>query len=341
MLCNHVRLQQSSRTSQCCVRVSFGTPRAQNVRVKKIGPKAAKSAFSRHAPICKQRIQDGHKNNDNPLASKYVHYERATRAGMAGRMMGTFRGASRPTSLASTIAWPKPAWTSVRQITQSLTYSQKSGSDHDDLQSFLAYAKRHGLDETSNVFKGTKYEYRVIESLREYGLELERIGRAGDRGKDFEGTWKLHKHTKKQPNEVSVVGQCKATKVGPAEVRQLIGTSTGGRDCIRILVSKYKASKGTVQEVRGSTQPMVFVQMNTDGEVNQFLWNPAATEAGLGRLGMTVRYGGDTGVGDASREAEGSKHTETIVLTWDGRPWRPKSKKSKAKRNVILPRAPK
>lgn len=67
---------------------------------------------------------------------------------------------------------------------------------HGDLKSFLAYARRTGLNSTSTTYRGTLYEYVVQETLKRYGFELVRMGGRGDGGVDMLGFWRLAGATK-------------------------------------------------------------------------------------------------------------------------------------------------
>lgn len=264
---------------------------------------------------------------------------------MAARFGRTALLIKRPGLFSTRVLIPNPPWTSLRCFSQSTLRLERKKANHHDLRSYLEYAKKSGVDQTSNVFKGTKYEYLVIDTLKSYGLELNSIGRRGDRGKDFEGVWKLHKHTKKQPNVMWVIGQCKARKVGPKEVRELDGTSSGNRECTRLLVSNSKSSKGTSEAIQASSTPMAFLQVTEDGDLVQCFWNSAAAEAGLGRLGTTMRYGGRSGSRGNSSGSGSSTPLGTIALTWAGKLWRPRVRKgiktAVKNRKITKPRAAK
>ena len=63
--------------------------------------------------------------------------------------------------------------------------------NHNNLTTFLAYARRTGLNPVSTTYRGTLYEYLVQSVLRAYGMDLIRVGGRGDGGVDMVGTWSL------------------------------------------------------------------------------------------------------------------------------------------------------
>lgn len=231
--------------------------------------------------------------------------------------------------------------TSIRQFTQTAFPFERNKANHHDVRSYLEYLERNGKDPNSNIAKGTRFEYRAIEALKPYGLDLGRVGKTGDKGKDVVGVWKLHKHTKGHPNEIRVLGQCKAKKVGPEEVRGLIGTSSGARHCLKYLMSTHESTKGVSDEIDACTEPMGFIQITVDGDVLQWFWNDAATQAGLVRYGTTMRYRNSPNDQGTSCNNRDNKPIGTVVLTVDGKLWRPRARKpaktAKAKRNVTMP----
>ena len=89
-----------------------------------------------------------------------------------------------------------------------------SSTSHESLATFLAYATRTGLDPTSTVYVGTRYEYRCQAALRALGFALTRCGGRADAGVDLYGTWTLPN----QSQPLRVVVQCKALA---SKVRQV------------------------------------------------------------------------------------------------------------------------
>lgn len=310
-------------------------------------PEADEDATEASVLVHRQRMHGALKDRRLLVGSEVVAHGRANYTEMKARMIRTIPWPRWPTALSIwAFVKPRPIQTIIRQLfTQARPRLRKPLPKHNDLHSYLEYLNKSGKDPTTNVQKGTKYEYLVIDSLKAYGLELSRVGQAGDRGIDFEGIWKLYKHTKEHPHAVRVIGQCKASKAGPAEVRGLDGSDAGPRDCIRFLVSLHEASKGTTEAVQASGKPMAFVHINENGEVIQFRWNHAATAAGLGRIGTRLKYSRDTAIKETLEGDVVSKPTPIVELTCDGKPWRPRrqrvTKATVQKRSVTIPKAQK
>jgi hypothetical protein len=68
------------------------------------------------------------------------------------------------------------------KATSGLKAIIRSSDEHHDLQSFLEFAERKKLDQETAVYKGTHYEYVVMEALKPFGFHLERIGKSNDKG---------------------------------------------------------------------------------------------------------------------------------------------------------------
>ncbi|CAG9936975.1 unnamed protein product [Clonostachys rosea f. rosea IK726] len=108
------------------------------------------------------------------------------------------------------------------RLSEKLLYPEnRTASQHRDLPTFLAYAKRTGLDEKSTVFVGTHYEYTIAGTLSRYGFSLQRVGGASDCGVDLLGTWTPPKTRRVMKTLV----QCKAgaQRAGPNLMRELEG----------------------------------------------------------------------------------------------------------------------
>ncbi|EAW14182.1 uncharacterized protein ACLA_072150 [Aspergillus clavatus NRRL 1] len=187
---------------------------------------------------------------------------------------------------------------------------------HNDLDSFLAYAQRTSLPQTSTSYIGTHYEYTVQQTLRRSAFDLHRVGGRDDAGIDLVGTWHLPQH--EHPLRVFV--QCKSlkTKLGPNLVRELEGTfrqsaPVGWRGVAKVgvLVGPREATKGVREAMARSAWPVLWMMVERDGELRQALWNARVEELGLGPLGVEMLYGGGGGDGDV-----GSR--KRIGLTWDG-----------------------
>ena len=210
---------------------------------------------------------------------------------------------------------------------------------HNDLSSFLAYAARTNLNTSTNVYKGTLYEYTVAASLAPFNFALHRTGRSNDLGIDLLGHFKLPHATKQgmsATHELRVLVQCKAVKPTPSMVRELEGAYVGapagwrGESVLALLVANKEATKGVRDALQRSRWPMALLQVTDEGEVRQFLWNPVAAQIGLEGLGVTVRYAESKDCGTKTRESENDRRQvdhrkkvkNSIALTWMGRLWR-------------------
>lgn len=195
---------------------------------------------------------------------------------------------------------------------QQLIYPAPVTTQHSDLASFQAYARRTGLDETSTVYVGTHYEYTVAAHLARYGFDLRRIGGARDRGTDLVGTWTLPvaAETPQSPTSspLKVLVQCKAgggQRVGPQHMRELEGAFAGAPagwrsssaegGVLAVMVCERSATKGVREALGQSRWPMVFVycEGGEDGAVRQMIWNKKAEEQGLDGVGVGTRHVGE------------------------------------------------
>lgn len=189
-------------------------------------------------------------------------------------------------------------------------------SQHHNLATFLSYAERTSLPTTSTVYVGTRYEYTVLQSLRQYALALHRVGGRDDAGIDLVGTW--HLPERERERAVRVLVQCKAlkTKLGPNLVRELEGAlrqaPVGWRTAqtAGILVSPREATKGVRDTLARSSYPLFWLMVEQDGTLKQALWNSRAESLGLDPLGVETRYG-------FAEEDSGSITTQ-VTITWDG-----------------------
>ncbi|KXG48351.1 Protein of unknown function DUF2034 [Penicillium griseofulvum] len=188
---------------------------------------------------------------------------------------------------------------------------------HNDLTTFLSYAKHSSLPETSSVHVGTHYEYTVLRTLRRYALSLDRIGGRDDAGIDLVGTWHLPERERERALRVLV--QCKSlkVKVGPNVVRELEGTfrqaPVGWRtsETVGVLVSPREATKGVRHTLARSAYPLFWMMIERDGTLKQALWNARAEELGIGPLGVETRYG-------TTEDARSGSVAKEMLLTWDG-----------------------
>ncbi|KAH0368121.1 hypothetical protein KCU65_g4107, partial [Aureobasidium melanogenum] len=184
---------------------------------------------------------------------------------------------------------------------------------HTSLSEFLNYAETANLSPTSTVYRGTHYEYTVLEALSRLAFSLTRVGRASDLGIDLLGSWALPSH----PKPLNVLIQCKAEAPKPSMIRELEGAVAGapvryrGEGTIAILAAAKEATKGVRDAVGRSGLPMAYLNITTEGKIRQFVWNHAAVACGLEGVDVALRYLVD---GDSE-----------VTLTWKGVPWSPSS----------------
>lgn len=193
---------------------------------------------------------------------------------------------------------------------------------HHNLTTFLSYANRISLPETSTTYIGTHYEYTVQQTLHRFALSLHRVGGRDDAGVDLVGTW----HLPQREHPLRVFVQCKSlkTKLGPNLVRELEGSfrqspgdktttssndNTVGGGKVGILVSTREATKGVRDAMARSVYPLMWMMVERNGALQQALWNAKVEELGLGALEVEVQYG----VGGPDSTTKGN-----IALTWDG-----------------------
>lgn len=177
---------------------------------------------------------------------------------------------------------------------EKLLYPDRSNANHHDLQSYLDYASRIGLDCKSTVFVGTHFEYTVQKSLERLGFSLQQTGGMSDYGIDLLGEWKLAA----VPLNLRVLVQCKALakKAGPNLVRELEGAFVGapagwqGNGVLGLLVSQKPATKGMRDALARSRWPMGSVICTSEGRLVQMLWNKRAEEQGLIGVDVGIRY---------------------------------------------------
>jgi hypothetical protein len=203
--------------------------------------------------------------------------------------------------------------------------SSASSQNHYDLPSFLSYAQRTALPETSTTYVGTHYEYTVLRSLRRFAFNLHRVGGRDDAGTDLVGTWHIPGRTLLAP--VRVVVQCKAlsAKLGPNLVRELEGafrhSPAGWRttDKLAILISPREATRGVRNTLMRSVYPLFWVMMERDGVIRQVLWNSKAEEMmGFAALGVDMRYQSSPQTSPSPSVTSDDPARPEVVLTWDG-----------------------
>ncbi|KAK3940634.1 hypothetical protein QBC46DRAFT_384653 [Diplogelasinospora grovesii] len=205
-----------------------------------------------------------------------------------------------------------------------LIYPDPPTTAHSDLDSFLRYSERTGLDPKSTVFVGTHYEYTVAAALSRFGFRLRRIGGASDAGIDLLGTWSVSSAaTPARPQfNLRALVQCKAIQksAGPRLVRELegafVGAPAGWRGpggLVGFLVADRPATKGIRESLGRSRWPMGFISCSRAGHVEQILWNRRAEDEGLQGLGVAMRYSQPQG------EEATDEQQQQLVLTLNGK----------------------
>ncbi|KAJ3092532.1 hypothetical protein HK102_006084 [Quaeritorhiza haematococci] len=86
------------------------------------------------------------------------------------------------------------------------------------------------LIQRSTVARGTEFERLIKLCLGAYGMELSRVGGAGDQGVDLRGSWTLLRPNTNSPTTnvlLPLFVQCKrySKPVGPSTLRELEGTA--------------------------------------------------------------------------------------------------------------------
>lgn len=199
--------------------------------------------------------------------------------------------------------------------------SSASSQNHHDLPSFLSYAQRAALPETSTTYVGTHYEYTVLKSLRRFAFDLHRVGGRDDAGTDLVGTWHIPGRELLAP--VRVVVQCKAlsAKLGPNLVRELEGafrhSPAGWRttDKLAILISPREATRGVRNTLTRSVYPLFWIMMERGGVIRQVLWNSKVEEMGFAALGVDMRYQSQS---SSQTSPPDEPARPEAFLTWDG-----------------------
>ena len=206
----------------------------------------------------------------------------------------------------------------------------QTSDKHNDLTSFLVFAEREQLKTTTNVYKGTHYEYTVAEALKAFNFDVRRTGRSNDLGIDLVGHWTLPESPK--DSALKVLIQCKATKPTPSMARELEGAYVGapagwrGAGVLAFLVCAKEPTRGVRAALQRSRWPVGVLQISREGQIKQFVWNHVAAESGLGGLGVTARYTNKDAISDSDDEphdsARGNTPNDAISLSWMGKPWR-------------------
>ncbi|KAJ0413349.1 hypothetical protein BJY00DRAFT_61786 [Aspergillus carlsbadensis] len=219
-------------------------------------------------------------------------------------------------------------------------------SSHSSLSSFLDYAARTSLPESTTTYQGTLYEYTVQKHLRTSGFLLHRVGGRSDLGVDLTGTWHVGSSPVTDP-PVRVVVQCKGlkAKLGPNVVREVEGVAGrfigprskfsgpgggggggGGGGYAGVVVSPREATSGVRQALGRSHMPLVWLMVGWDGVLRQALWNARVESlgGGLGGLGVETVYWAALGSGSASvshsaSASDGNGQRQEVRLTWGGK----------------------
>ena len=172
------------------------------------------------------------------------------------------------------------------------------------------------------MYKGTHYEYTVMEALKQFGFHLHRTGKSNDKGIDLLGHWRLPG----KPYEIKVLVQCKLSRGMPATIRELEGAYAGapsewqGDNVLALLATSKNLTKGVLEGVQRSHSSLGALHIEPDGLTRQFIWNSTAGERGLAGVGVTAKYEEAPSKGTTTPVA--SKGTiKTVALTWKGQPF--------------------
>ncbi|KAL3495999.1 hypothetical protein BJX62DRAFT_146338 [Aspergillus germanicus] len=209
---------------------------------------------------------------------------------------------------------------------------------HTSLSSFLDYAARTSLPESTTTYQGTLYEYIVQKHLRTSGFSLHRVGGRSDLGVDLTGTWHVGSNPVADPS-VRVVVQCKGlkAKLGPNVVREVEGVagrfigpmskSAGpGGGHTGVVVSPREATRGVREALGRSRMPLVWLMVGWDGVLRQALWNARVESlgGGLGGLGVETVYRAALGsesasISDSAPASDGNGQRQEVRFTWEGK----------------------
>lgn len=224
-----------------------------------------------------------------------------------------------------------PAESSVdRLVLPASVHSAVSTQNHHDLPSFRAYASRANLPETSSVYVGTHYEYRVCSSLFRLGMRLTRVGGRSDAGIDLQGHWILPTQPSTiQQEPLKLLVQCKAqVRAGPHLIRELEGafasapTGWSKNAIVGLLAVQRHATAGIREAMGRSRLPLAYAMIEKDGRIVQLLWNRTARDTGLDQLGVTSKYvvRSTPSGGTDQRQYEQSQQPmqQEVALTWKG-----------------------
>jgi hypothetical protein len=163
---------------------------------------------------------------------------------------------------------------------------------HTTLASFLRYAADLPLDRASSVFRGTLFEYSVLECLKRHSFDVYRTGGADDKGIDLRGHWTLPVLTTnsqdgeesnssekriKRTRQIPVVVQCKheIKKLGPRVVREVGGIRTfvstveeRPSETLRVLASSSMFTEKAIQAMMTSTSALLLCLIDPPGSIS-------------------------------------------------------------------------
>src|SRR6266480_4757653 len=137
------------------------------------------------------------------------------------------------------------------------------GSDHhNSLPTFIAYAKRTNLSQSSTVYVGTHYEYLVQSALTRLNFTLTRTGSGNDHGIDLLGHWHVPSLPASAPMRVLLQCKARSAPLGPSHVRELEGAFAGapagwrGEGVLGLLVANREATRGMREALGRSGLPL-------------------------------------------------------------------------------------
>ncbi|CCG81313.1 Uncharacterized protein C824.03c, mitochondrial [Taphrina deformans PYCC 5710] len=160
--------------------------------------------------------------------------------------------------------------------TPNLKPKRKQSGQHDSLESFINHTSIQKSDLTSTVYRGTLFEYTVLEALAPLSFRIHRTGGADDKGVDLRGTWVF---PDREP--VPVVIQCKneTKKVGPRYIREMCGIPASP-ETVLVLASTSQYTPKALQFFMASQRPIclfVIESFDQGGTMKQLIWNNAAS----------------------------------------------------------------
>lgn len=111
-----------------------------------------------------------------------------------------------------------------------------------------------GVESMASI--GRRYETACLSMLYSIGITLQHVGGRNDKGIDLTGHWGLSE------TPTPVIVQCKNLKrdCPPVVVRELEGVASKKKGHLAILVTSSPASRASIEAIKLSPWPMLFLQ---------------------------------------------------------------------------------